>query len=84
MKMDDPIPQFSHFVSRLAESHPNLAYLHVVESAYPNESIDFLRNIWKPRPFISCGGYTADTATERANNDGDLVAFGHYFLSNVS
>lgn len=31
MRMDNPVPTFSHAVSRLAEQYSNLAYLHVVE-----------------------------------------------------
>ena len=31
MRMPDPIPSFSFVVQKLAEKHPNLAYVHVVE-----------------------------------------------------
>lgn len=31
MRMPDPIPSFSFVVEKLAEKHPNLAYIHVVE-----------------------------------------------------
>lgn len=31
MRMDDPIPQFSHVVKEIAKRHPALAYIHVVE-----------------------------------------------------
>ena len=31
MRMDDPIPQYSHLVAELASRHPKLAYVHVVE-----------------------------------------------------
>jgi len=81
--MSDPVPQFTHFASSLAKYHPDLAYLHVLESNSPFESIDFLRKIWGPRPFISCGGYTPDSAIQRANKSEDLVAFGRWFASNV-
>jgi NADPH2 dehydrogenase len=89
MKMKDPVPQFTHFVSSLARDHPNLAYLHVVEPPaleereVPEESNDFLRKIWAPRPFISCGLYTRETAIEAAEKMGDIIAFGHHFTSNV-
>ncbi|KAJ2918835.1 hypothetical protein MD484_g1623, partial [Candolleomyces efflorescens] len=95
MKMKDPVPQFTHFVSALARDHPNLAYLHVVEAPsveeridtqgladVPEESNDFLRQIWAPRPFISCGLYTRDSAIEGAEKKGDIIAFGHHFTSN--
>ncbi|KAF4622850.1 hypothetical protein D9613_002358 [Agrocybe pediades] len=82
MKMEDPIPQFSHFIGTIAQLYPDFAYLHVVES-YEGESNDFLRQIWKPRPFISCGGYNAETALERAEKDDpELVAFGQWYISN--
>jgi NADPH2 dehydrogenase len=97
MKMKDPIPQFSHLVSTLASSHPNLAYLHVVEpppieersdvkdlAEIPEESNDFLRKIWSPRPFISCGGYVRQTALATAKSKSDLIAFGRPYISNVS
>ena len=97
MKMEDPVPQFSHFVSSLASSYPSLAYLHVVEAPpiqersgvnglidTPEESNDFLRKIWSPRPFISCGGYSRQTALAVAESKNDLVAFGRPYISNVS
>ena len=31
MGMKDPIPTFTYLVTRLAELHPDLAFLHVVE-----------------------------------------------------
>jgi NADPH2 dehydrogenase len=31
MRMADPIPQFSHLLSELAKSHPDLAYVHLVD-----------------------------------------------------
>ncbi|KAJ2920730.1 hypothetical protein H1R20_g16366, partial [Candolleomyces eurysporus] len=95
MKMKEPVPQFSHFVSTLASSHPNLAYLHVTEAPpveerldvkdlaeIPEESNDFLRKIWSPRPFISCAGYTRQTALDVSKSKGDLIAFGRPFISN--
>lgn len=30
--MKDPKPTFTYFVQRLKESHPDLAYIHLVES----------------------------------------------------
>ncbi|TEB30457.1 NADH:flavin oxidoreductase/NADH oxidase [Coprinellus micaceus] len=92
MMMDDPIPQFTHFVSELATSHPDLAYLHVLEplsETPPNpenptfgESNDFLRKIWAPRPFISCGEHTRDRALSVSQEKGGLIAFGRPFISN--
>ncbi|KAF6746161.1 NADH:flavin oxidoreductase/NADH oxidase [Ephemerocybe angulata] len=94
MRMDDPKPQFSHFISNVVASHPKLAYLHVVEPGsgqyrtnpkFPTrgdeESNDFLREIWAPRPFMSCGEHTRETALRFAEK-GDIVAFGQLFISN--
>ncbi|KAF9475383.1 FMN-linked oxidoreductase, partial [Pholiota conissans] len=84
MKMADPISQFTHFISNVASSHPNLAYIHAVEPEVPGtaESNDFIRNIWAPRPFITAQGYTRETAIERADSKGDLIAFGKVYISN--
>ena len=48
------------------------------------QSNDFLREIWKPRPFISAGGYTREVALEVAETKNDLIAVGRLFISNVS
>lgn len=91
MAMEDPIPQFSHFVSTLKRKHPNLAYLHVVEPRIDgntdrpitaHESNDFIRAIWKPLPLIVAGGYTRETALKAAEENGELVAFGRLYISN--
>ncbi|KAF9002767.1 hypothetical protein BDQ17DRAFT_1280278 [Cyathus striatus] len=101
MRMDNPIPQFAHFVSFLKKAHPDLAYIHVVEPETAGssgkahgpedlhlgndsneESNDFLRAIWKPKPFISCGGYIRESALIRAEDKGDIIAFGRWFIAN--
>ncbi|EIN03583.1 FMN-linked oxidoreductase [Punctularia strigosozonata HHB-11173 SS5] len=95
MRMPDPIPQFSHLVSALRAAHPNLAYLHVVEPRITGsedtapapdsnqvESNDFLREIWDGLPFISAGGYTRESAIERSEQSGELIAFGRHFIAN--
>ncbi|KAF9002764.1 hypothetical protein BDQ17DRAFT_1356769 [Cyathus striatus] len=101
MRMENPIPQFSHFVSSLKKAHPDLAYIHVVEpetegtlgkmhgpenlhlgNDSDEESNDFLRAIWKPKPFISCGGYIRESALIRAEDKGDIIAFGRWFIAN--
>ena len=92
--MEDPIPTFTHLVSRL----PNLAYLHVIEPRIagsaeytgPNshdttvESNDFLRKIWAPKPMISAGGFNRETGIDTAERTGNLIAYGRLFISNVS
>ncbi|KAJ3926158.1 MAG: hypothetical protein NXY57DRAFT_756697 [Lentinula lateritia] len=94
MRMADPIPTFSYLVTKLKESLPGIAYLHVVEpringskteraeNIVQTDSNDFLRQIWHPKPLISAGGYTRETAMQIANEKEDLIAFGRYFISN--
>lgn len=31
MRMGDPIPTFTYLVSKVVETHPNLAFIHLVE-----------------------------------------------------
>ncbi|OSX65904.1 hypothetical protein POSPLADRAFT_1131483 [Postia placenta MAD-698-R-SB12] len=91
MRMTDPRPTFSHFVSCLVERHPNLAYIHVIEPRIDQlpdqpspieESNDFLRKVWAPRAYIAAGGFTRDLALQTSEQTGDLVAFGRAFLAN--
>lgn len=91
MRMDDPVPTFTYLAKELVKRYPSLAYLHVIEprmsgavdrEARADESNDFLRDIWRPRPLISAGGYTRDTALKVAEEKGDIIAFGRYFISN--
>ncbi|KAG6914368.1 hypothetical protein DXG01_000734 [Tephrocybe rancida] len=91
MGMSDPIPQFSHLVTSLRDTHPSLAYVHVVEPRVngtydreheTHESNDFLCKTWGERPYISAGGHTAETAVQAAERDTELVAFRRYYTSN--
>lgn len=82
--MSDPIPQFSYITKAIVTAYPDLAYLHVVEPMSAPGSNDFLRKIWGPRPFISCGGYTRETAISKSDETGELIAFAKHFLANVS
>ncbi|EIW60267.1 FMN-linked oxidoreductase [Trametes versicolor FP-101664 SS1] len=91
MRMEDPIPTFSYLVARLREQYPDLAYIHVVEPGVlgfidveqrKEESNDFIRDIWLPRPLISAGRYDRDTAIARADKTGELIAFGRRFIAN--
>jgi NADPH2 dehydrogenase len=96
MKMADPVPQFTHFVTSLKSKHPNLAYIHLIEPRIsagndvedPNEehhveSNDFIRAIWQPRPLISAGGFSRESALNTAEEKGGLIAFGRFYISNV-
>lgn len=91
--MTDPRPQFSYYVQQLKERQPDLAYIHVIEpsisgvmdvEAGENESNDFLREIWAPKPYIAGGGYTRESAIQRSEKTHDLIAMGRWFISNVS
>lgn len=95
MGMKDPIPQFTYFVNQLKNTYPDLSYLHVVEprvsgsvtfdrQSLTHESNDFLRKLWSPNVFISAGGYTRETALERAEESetNELIGFGKLFIAN--
>jgi NADPH2 dehydrogenase len=87
MRMEDPKPTFTYFVSQAKGRFPNLAYLHAIEPlvAGPNgDSNDFLRKIWGDKVLIAAGGYTPQTAAETANAHGGLIAFGRHYIANVS
>ena len=97
MKQPNPVPQFTYLIKQLAEKYPGLAYIHLIESrggsadgsSLPSETLDFAREAWRPtgRPFIVAGGYTAENALEHMNLPGrenDIVAFGRWFVANVS
>ena len=49
----------------------------------PPQSNEFIRTLWAPRPLISAGAYTRDTAIQVAETKGDLIAFGRPFIGNV-
>jgi NADPH2 dehydrogenase len=67
-----PEETFGYLVSKIKDHYPNLAYIHVVEprilgdtptSGNPEaqlqqESNDFIRDIWQPRPLIVAGGFS--------------------------
>jgi len=92
MGMADPKPTFSHLVSQIKASHPGLAYIHVIEPRISGDndnaggdahaSNDFIRELWAPKTLICAGGYTRETAMERAEKDGNIIAFGRQFLAN--
>ena len=94
MRMADPLPQFSYFATELKTRHPDLAYLHLVEpraqgfailrdeDLEERESNDFLRKIWAPKPLITAGAYTRELAIKTAEEKGDIIAVGRYFISN--
>ncbi|VDB93763.1 unnamed protein product [Peniophora sp. CBMAI 1063] len=93
MRMPDPIPTFGALMEHLAKHQPRLAYIHLVEprttgdeDVVPgtDESNDFARDIWGPRPLLLAGGFTRETAIEEAERGkmNVLVAVGRQFTSN--
>ena len=94
MRMKDPTPQFTYFANKIKTRHPDFAYLHLVEPRVQgnmtreaadieaHESNDFLRELWAPKPFISAGAYTREVAIQTAEEKGDIIAVGRYFISN--
>jgi NADPH2 dehydrogenase len=99
MRMKDPLPTFSHLISEIKRRWPDLAYIHVIEPRQ-NEvyagiisgpvdlsgTNDHFRDIWAPRPFISCGAYAYDreSGIKTAEEKGDIIAYGRPFIANVS
>ncbi|CAE6472085.1 unnamed protein product [Rhizoctonia solani] len=90
MRMKNPIPTFAYLVSEMAQRHPELAYVHFVEPVIsgasdakeqPNSN-EFARVIWQPRPFLSAGGFTAESALVEAETRDTGVVMGRYFISN--
>jgi len=82
MRISDPKPTFAYLVTKIRERFPNLAYIHVTESASEDESNDFIREIWSPHPLITASGYTREKALAAAEQNGDLIAFGRDFIAN--
>jgi len=87
---------YKYFIKTLAERHPNLAYLHAIESRVLNSydrdqdeasgaemNNDEFLALWTPRPYISTGGHTRESGIELAErHDNVLVAYGRHFLAN--
>ena len=83
---------YSYYVKELASRFPSLAYLHAVESriagnvtieADASESLDWIHDLWAPRPFFVAGGFTEENAAaETARLSNTAVVYGRYFISN--
>ncbi|KAF9516737.1 hypothetical protein BS47DRAFT_1340631 [Hydnum rufescens UP504] len=85
---------YKYFIKTLAERHPKLAYLHVIESRVlggrdhdeaPTQEMnneEFLA-LWSPKPYISAGGHTRTSGIKVTDHhDNVLVAYGRQFLAN--
>jgi NADPH2 dehydrogenase len=96
MGMPDPTPTFAGLVTRIRDSYPDFAYIHVLEatdintvlvrpkaSAETRPPIKFLRDIWGDRPYIANANYERDTAIDAVEKEGGLVSFGRHFMANV-
>jgi NADPH2 dehydrogenase len=91
MAMPDIKETYSYFVTELKYRFPDMAYLHLVESriagsvtveADEAETVDFLYDIWTPKPLLVAGGFKQeDAAREAAARQNTVVVFGRYFLS---
>ncbi|GAA6042877.1 hypothetical protein JCM8097_007205 [Rhodosporidiobolus ruineniae] len=83
---------FGYVTEEIRKRHPNVAYLHFIEPRFNDfqvkdvaeeENLDFVRDIWSPRPLIVSGGHTAETAAETADkHENTIVSFGRHFTSN--
>ncbi|KAF2162036.1 hypothetical protein M409DRAFT_69278 [Zasmidium cellare ATCC 36951] len=90
MKMEDPIPQFSHLLSELKTIKP--VYLHLIEARvrgsedhHSTESLVPFIELWdNTSAIVLAGGYLPESARRTvAELEGFdiLIAFGRYFIS---
>ncbi|SCV69907.1 BQ2448_1301 [Microbotryum intermedium] len=95
MKMpehQDIIDTYTYYVKQIKENHPELAYVHAVESriagnvteeADERETLDFLYDIWAPSPFLLAGGFKREDAEHvTAARKNTAIVYGRYFISN--
>ncbi|KAE8422277.1 FMN-linked oxidoreductase [Aspergillus pseudocaelatus] len=92
MRMEDPVPQFTHMIRAL--NGLNLAYLHLIEARVignddgnDDDKINPFVDAWAgPGPVILAGGFKPDSAKalvdEEFKNKNILIAFGRHFISN--
>ena len=91
---EDPRPTYGYVARTILERHPDIAFIEVLEPRIAGggtrepkegESNDFLREIWKGKPYIADGGYNRESAIEHAEeHDNSLVSLGRWYTSNVS
>jgi len=92
MRMENPIPQFSHLVKGLKEL--GLSYIHLVESRISgnadvesSDSLDPLLDIWgTTSPVLLAGGFKPasafSTVDEQYKDKNVAIVFGRLFISN--
>ncbi|GAB00026.1 uncharacterized protein L969DRAFT_66338 [Mixia osmundae IAM 14324] len=89
----DQADDYIAFIEWIRDTYPSLAYLHVVESRISGnadvdngESTDPMLHAWrvkdKTRPFLTAGGYKADSGKQVADVKDVAVVYGRYFISN--
>lgn len=95
--MEDLIPQFRHFITRLAEM--DITYLHLANSRWVEEEDPTIKThpdvhnetfvrMWGGRkPILLAGGYDAESAQRvvdetYAQQNNVMVVFGRHYLSN--
>ncbi|KAI7890379.1 uncharacterized protein EV154DRAFT_511420 [Mucor mucedo] len=93
MHDDTEVETWSHITSELQKNHPQLAYLHFVQSRanifgndkqiVPLNTLEPYRQIWKG-PFITASGFTTavEAGLDLAESTGNLIAFGRAFIAN--
>lgn len=89
MRMEDPVPQFTHLAKALASF--KLAYTHLVEPRSENENTTddlefFLKAYNHASPIVTAGGHTPELARQLVDDtykDYDVItAFGRHFIPN--
>ena len=74
MGMEDPLPTFTPLVERIRDTHPNFAYVHVIEDVQiinderGTHSNNSLRKIWGDRPYIAAGGFNPSSSRMRSTS----------------
>ncbi|KAI8077827.1 uncharacterized protein BX664DRAFT_343583 [Halteromyces radiatus] len=92
MEDDTPVETWSYITQQLQDNHPDLAYIHYIESREgghsdeileSHESLDPFRKIWQG-PFITAGGYTDPKKAIKLCDEcpNNLLAFGRIFIAN--
>ncbi|KAJ7157620.1 NADH:flavin oxidoreductase/NADH oxidase [Mycena crocata] len=92
--MADPRPTYTYLVTEIRNRHPELSYLHLIESygkpasdvarAGERPSHDFIREIWGNRRIISAGGFSdsRESGIRAAEETGDIIAYSRAFIAN--